>query len=175
MGQEGEEEVLEDDKARDKPNYEEGGSCASRDVPGGGNLPEARNTRGPDQEQKVRRTFRDQGDNPENPNDWSNFDIGRVVRLFRTNRGRAIRLSLRKLHVRWWHASEHTMRKFLERVGVSQQVLDLIPEIVQTCRICREWQKPGPSNACSIDIADKFNSQVECDLLFVGRHSLPHA
>ena len=97
-----------------------------------------------------------------------------MIRIFRTNRESAIRLSLRKLHVRWWHASADTMKRFLERVGVSQKVLDLIPDIVSTCSVCRTWAKPGPSNACSIDIADKFNQQVECDLLFVHKFIIFH-
>ena len=117
----------------------------------------------------MRRTYKDAGDNPENPHDWTNFDIGKVVRLFRTSREGAIRLSLRKLHTRWWHASEHTMRRFLERVGVNERVLEMIPEIVQTCKVCRAWQRPGPSNACNSELADKFNEQVECDLLFVNK------
>ncbi len=40
-----------------------------------------RRGRGPDL-QRVRRTRRDAGSNPERPDDWANFDIGRVVRLF---------------------------------------------------------------------------------------------
>ena len=39
------------------------------------------------------------------PADWRNFSIGNVVRLFRSGSQNAIRLTLRKLHVRWWHAS----------------------------------------------------------------------
>ena len=66
------------------------------------------------------------------------------------------------------------MKRFLERVGVAQKVLDLIPEICQTCRICREWTKPAPANACSTEIADTFNQQVECDLLFVGKFIIFH-
>ena len=66
------------------------------------------------------------------------------------------------------------MQRFLERVGVTQQVLDLIPEIVETCRVCRMWSKPGPRNVCSIDIPDRFNEQVKCDLLFVYEHSILH-
>ena len=66
------------------------------------------------------------------------------------------------------------MKKFLERVGVPTEVLELIPEICQTCKVCREWQKPGPSNASNIDIPDKFNDQVECDLLFVSKHIIFH-
>ena len=60
------------------------------------------------------------------------------------------------------------------RVGVSQKVLDLIPEVVQTCKVCREWAKPGPSNACSVELPDTFNQQVECDLLFVHKNIIFH-
>ena len=156
---------------------EGGGPAAGEEADSGSTSADAggpKNTRGPDLAQRVRRAYQDQGDSPENSSDWSNFDIGRVVRLFRTNRPGAIRLSLRKLHVRWWHSSEHTMRKFLDRVGVSKQVLDLIPEVVQTCRVCREWTKPGPNNACNVEIADKFNQQVEADLLFIDKHIVFH-
>ncbi len=189
LGQGGEEQVAEADKARaaqapplpppleKPPQVQEGGSSSSGS--GGGQqaeptADEKRAGRGPDKEQRVRRTYQDQGDNPERADDWSNFDIGRVVRLFRANQPSASRLTLRKLHVRWWHASEHTMQRFLNRVGVPQEVLDLIPEVVQTCRVCREWAKPGPSTACSVELADTFNSQVECDLLFVYKYVVFH-
>ena len=62
------------------------------------------------------------------------------------------------------------MRRFLDRVGVSKEVLDLIPEVCATCKVCRTWSSPGPDNVCSIDIPDTFNAQVECDLLFVYKY-----
>ena len=175
LGQRGEERVAEADRevaAAAGPLAQVGGASSS-----GENRPvepRERAGRGPDQEQRVRRVFRDQGDNPERPGDWTNFDIGRVVRLFRTDQPGAIRLSLRKLHVRWWHASTSVMTKFLDRVGVPQRVLDLIPETVQTCQVCRTWAKPGPDHSCSVEIPDKFNEQVECGLLFVEKHIMFH-
>ena len=66
------------------------------------------------------------------------------------------------------------MKRFLERLGVSQKVLDLIPGVVHTCKVCREWAKPGPSNACNVEIPDTFNKQVECDLIFVHKHIIFH-
>ena len=66
------------------------------------------------------------------------------------------------------------MHRFLERVGVSEQVLALIPEICKTCKVCRDWAKPGPDNACSVDIVDLFNKQVECDLLFIRTYIIFH-
>ena len=84
-----------------------------------------------------RRAWISSGQNPENPVGRTNFDIGRVVRLFRTGGVGAHRLTLRKLHVRWWHASKDVMRRFLERVGVPDEILSLIPEICDTCRVAR--------------------------------------
>ena len=181
MGRAAEEQLRQADKAegdREGQQTEPGAasSAASGDAPPPPDAPEGapRRARGPDKQERYRRTWRERGDNPEEAHDWSDFDIGRVVRVFRTNREGAIRLSLRKLHVRWWHASEHVMRRFLDRVGVSDKVLDLIPEIVQTCKVCREWAKPGPDNVCSVEIPDKFNSQVECDLIFIRKHIVFH-
>ena len=53
-----------------------------------------------------------------------------------------------------WHVPAETVRRFLERVGVSESLLKLIPEIVQTCRVCREWSKPTPDHICSAEVAD---------------------
>ena len=52
--------------------------------------------------------------------------------------------------------------------------MQLIPEVVQTYKICREWAKFGPDNVCSVEIPDKINDQVECDLLFVRKHIIFH-
>ena len=106
-----------------------------------------RRGRGPDRQPRRVIVRREAGVNPEAPDDWSNFDIGRVVRLFRANRPGHNQLSLRKLHVRWWHASEATMEKFLKRVGVTEEVIKLIPEVCKTCKVCRQWEKPGPASA----------------------------
>ena len=66
------------------------------------------------------------------------------------------------------------MRKFLDRVGVPEDILKLIPDIVSTCSVCREWQKPGPDNSMSVDLPDKFNEQVECDLVFIFKSTIFH-
>ena len=97
LGQEAEERVVEADHRA----VQVGGASSSSSGEGRQAEPGKRAGRGPDIDPRTRRAYRDQGDNPERPNDWTNFDIGRVVRLFRTNNIGAIRLSLRKLHVRW--------------------------------------------------------------------------
>ena len=57
------------------------------------------------------------------------------------------------------------MKRFLEKVGVSQVAIDNIANIVQSCPVCREWAKPGPSNVSTTSVPDKFNQQVEVDLI----------
>ena len=55
--------------------------------PGEGQLAAAapeRRARAPELSPRYRRAYADAGQNPENPADWRDFDIGRVVRLFRT-------------------------------------------------------------------------------------------
>ena len=64
------------------------------------------------------------------------------------------------------------MTKLIKRVGVVETTLQLIPEIVQTCSVCREWNKPGPTHASCIDLPDYFNQKVEIDLLFMYTRSI---
>jgi hypothetical protein len=62
------------------------------------------------------------------------------------------------------------MEKFLKRVGVPEEVIKLIPEVCKTCKVCRQWEKPGPANVCTTDIPDTFNQQVECDIIFMCKN-----
>ena len=107
-----------------------------------------------------RRTWSDSGQIPQNPNDWTNFGICRVVRLFRTGGIGAHRLTLRKLHVRWWHASALVMRRFLERVGAPDAILNLIPEICDTCKVCRMWAKRISMSLTIVRLATDFHLVV---------------
>ena len=58
------------------------------------------------------------------------------------------------------------MIRLLERAGVPKQVLEIIPDIVDTCAVCRTWSQPLPRSVASVNLPDKFNDQVECDIVF---------
>ena len=73
---------------------------------------------------------------------------------------------LRKLHVRWWHASTAQMTNILRQAGVSSDILRLIPSIVDTCSACRTWQRPSPAAQATTNVAGAFNDIVEGDLVF---------
>ena len=66
------------------------------------------------------------------------------------------------------------MTKLLERAGVPQYTLNIIPSIIDTCRCCRMWTTPYPQSITSAELADKFNEQVECDLLFIRKVIIFH-
>ena len=59
------------------------------------------------------------------------------------------------------------MIKLLKHTGVPAHVLELIPAIISTCASCRAWARPLPSSVASVELADTFNQQVECDLMFM--------
>ncbi|CAE7222318.1 unnamed protein product [Symbiodinium sp. CCMP2592] len=122
--------------------------------------------RGPDKEPRVRRTYRDAGAGGEVPSDWSRFDISRSMRVLRVGNERAIRTELRKLHLRFWHASRQSLEQILKAAGVPQRILEYVPDIINTCQECRKWQRPGPSTQHTLTSSFKFNQQVEFDLLF---------
>ena len=113
------------------------------------------------------RAWRDVGTSPEDNPDWRDFNIQDVLRLFRARKLGAVRLSLRKLHVRWWHATSAQMRRILHQSGVPREVLDMVPDIVDTCSVCRAWARPGPDHQVNIDLPDTFNQQVEADIVFI--------
>ena len=102
----------------------------------------------------------------EAPEDWTAFDITHSMRALRNGSDAQVRLELRKLHIRWWHAGRGQMAKILDAAGVPQSVLRLIPGIIDTCRQCRAWKSPGPDPTPAVELVMRQNEQVEADLLF---------
>ena len=122
--------------------------------------------RGPDLEQRIRRTFDEGETQTPVPNDWSSFDVGSSLRGIKFSSEDGQRRILRKLHVRWWHISAHRMKAVLHKAGIPKATLDLIDGIVDTCRICRLWTRPIADTVASSRIVTGFNVEVEGDLVF---------
>ena len=104
---------------------------------------------------------------PERRTIGTDFDVQRSLRALRVGTEAQKRLTLRKLHLRWWHCQAAAMVRILSRAGVPDETLKLIPEITQTCRICRNWTRPLPHNVASATLPDKFNERVEADIMSV--------
>ena len=175
LGAEGEENAIRDSEARgstDAAGGQQADGDAAEAVPGGqlaegGASSSSSSGRGPDQSQRTRRTWSDTGTGPDSNYDWSRFNVGIVIRALKVCTPAQARLSLRKLHLRWWHAQTSTMTRLVRHAGVPAVVLELIPAIISTCASCRAWARPLPASIASVELADTFNQQVECDLMCV--------
>ena len=64
------------------------------------------------------------------------------------------------------------MEKILRAAGVPQPVLDMIPDVVDTCMECRAWMKRGPAPTPTVEIAVQQNDQVEADIMFYKEHQI---
>ena len=99
----------------------------------------------------------------------STGDIDRAITAFRSGRPEIQRQLLRRLHVRWWHASTTKMQHILRQAGISGPVIDMCKSICETCRICREWAPPGHRPMAKTRISTAFNQVMHADLLFLER------
>ena len=67
------------------------------------------------------------------------------------------------------------MRLILSKVGLDNGRLNLITDVVDSCRECRAWEKPGNTVMPSTALPLQFNKEVECDLLFYkSEHKVFH-
>lgn len=98
--------------------------------------------------------------------DWTSFDANRSLRIARFGSEGQIRRELRKLHIRWWHAGRTHVEQVLQHAGASPQALAQTPAIVDACKKCKAWSRPGPEPSPRIELAVRQNEQVETDLLF---------
>eukprot|EP00974_Lingulodinium_polyedra_P052634 5063475-Lingulodinium_polyedra.AAC.1 len=62
------------------------------------------------------------------------------------------------------------MARILSVVGVPPATLQLVPQIVETCRACRMCPKPGPKAIVTVTLSVRFNERVQCDLLFYAQY-----
>ena len=61
--------------------------------------------------------------------------------------------ALLHLHVRWWHRGEAELRPLLERAGVPEVTLSLIPKALKLCRTCRKWAPPPAKPIARMELA----------------------
>ena len=122
-----------------------------------------------------RKQYQEQGAGTPNYPDWTRFDVQRALKRLRSYDPKVVSRELRLLHLRWWHASDTTMRHILSAVGLDEARLSLIKGIVESCKECRSWQKPGNKTVPSVSLPTKFNEIGECDILFYNNdHKIFH-
>ena len=78
----------------------------------------------------------------EEPEGWQSFSLGRALKLLHSLNQGVVRRTLRRLHVRFLHMSTKRMQELLRHAGAPQSAIKTVPEIVETCRVCRMWTRP---------------------------------
>ena len=66
------------------------------------------------------------------------------------------------------------MTKSLSAAGLSKERLELVIDVVDTCKECRKWQKPGKEVVATLSVSTKFNEHVEMDLMFYRKYVICH-
>ena len=79
-----------------------------------------------------------------------------------------------RLHIRFWHAAAAKLTEIRRLAGAPRSALRLVKDIVDTCRICRAWQRPPPKSMTTTRMARDFNDIVQWDILFVKRFVISH-
>ena len=92
--------------------------------------------------------------------EWGQFDMGRAITLCHSRDMNVVRRTLRRLHIRFWHAGTKRMELLLKTAGAPPEALKALKEIVDTCRICRMWTKPRPKSMTTTRLATEFNQIV---------------
>ena len=124
---------------------------------------------------RKRKSVADAAEGTERRSDWMRFDVGTVLRTLKRAMDKVtIERELRKLHLRWWHAPKSAMLRVLEAAGLPKEVTELIPDIIDTCKECRAWQRPDKKTVASFRMSTKFNEHVEMDLMFYKEFIVCH-
>ena len=67
--------------------------------------------------------------------EWTSYDLRRALKLLHSTNELVVRRTLRRLHIRFWHAASAKLIEILRVAGAPQEALKLVKEIVDTCRI----------------------------------------
>ena len=57
---------------------------------------------------------------------------------------------------------------------LTTSAINMVKEIVDTCRICRLWWRPSPKSMTHVRLAKDFNHVVQWDILFHRRFMISH-
>eukprot|EP00971_Amphidinium_carterae_P331793 6465576-Amphidinium_carterae.1 len=112
---------------------------------------------------------------PDGDSRWPHLDVNQALRMLQhpTDKGVILR-TLRRLHVKWFHASADQMHRVLKAAGIPRQVLRDIPQITDSCRICRSWARPTEHSKTSIRLSTRFNESVQLDVLYWTDYMILH-
>ena len=113
--------------------------------------------------------MRDQASGGPGRQEWTSFDANHSLRVLRTSEGATLRREIRKLHLRWWHATRSQMEQVLRAAGAPREAIACIPDVIDTCKECRAWQKHRPEVTPSVELVTK--QMIKLRLTFCSRRT----
>jgi len=108
------------------------------------------------------------------PAKWTSHHMRRALRLLHIVDAGVVKRTLRRLHIRLWHAPAARMIELLRLAGAPTSAIKQVKEIVDTCRICRLWWRPTPKSMTNVRLAKAFNQVIQWDILFHRRIMISH-
>ncbi len=66
------------------------------------------------------------------------------------------------------------MKEILQTAGAPASAVQLVDAIVDTCRVCRTWTRPGHKAVASSRLSTEFNQCAQVDLLFYKDKTILH-
>ena len=97
---------------------------------------------------------------------WSAMNWKKVLKELNDTNINVVKRRLRRIHLRWYHATAPQMIRLLEMIGCPESTLKLVPDIVATCRVCRTWVRRAPDVKLAVRLSIRFNQYVQVDLMF---------
>ena len=73
---------------------------------------------------------------------WSAMGWKKVLKELNDPNINIVKRRLRRIHLRWYHATASRMIRLLEMIGCPESTLKLIPDIAAACRVCRTCSEP---------------------------------
>lgn len=106
--------------------------------------------------------------------EWTAFDVGHAVKMLHSATPEIVRRTLRRLHVRFYHAPAQRMKDLLAHAGAPKSALEMIKSVVETCRVCRLWTRPSARGMTITRLANGFREIVQWDILFIEDIMISH-
>ena len=75
--------------------------------------------------------------------------------------------AIMEMHRRHYHMPIREVQAVLKRAGIDPATVDEVPKVIGTCKACQDWQQLPPKAATNLTIAEDFNDEVWCGLVFV--------
>ena len=86
------------------------------------------------------------------------MDWKKVLKELNDPNIQVVKRRLRRIHLRWYHATASQMIRLLEMIGCLDSTLKLIADIVATCRVCRTRIRRAPAVKLVVRLSIRLTS-----------------